>query len=37
MMTLETIFIEVLRRGDMYLERTIAITISGKYIIIVIN
>ncbi|XP_057327744.1 nucleolar complex protein 4 homolog [Microplitis mediator] len=27
-MTLETIFIEVLRRGDMYLERTIALTIS---------
>ncbi|XP_078045524.1 nucleolar complex protein 4 homolog B [Augochlora pura] len=28
LLTIETIFVEVLRRGDMYLERTIALTIS---------
>lgn len=30
LLTLETIFVEVLRRGDMYQERTITLTISGK-------
>ncbi|XP_017880756.1 nucleolar complex protein 4 homolog isoform X2 [Ceratina calcarata] len=28
LLTIETIFVEVLRRGDMYLERTISLTIS---------
>jgi len=30
LLTIETIFVEVLKRGDMYMERTIALTISGK-------
>ena len=29
LLTIETIFVEILRRGDMYLERTITLTISG--------
>lgn len=30
LLTIETIFVEVLKRGDMYLENTITLTISGK-------
>ena len=30
-LTLEQVFGEILKRGDMYVERTISLTISGEY------